>query len=335
LSYAIETDSLTKKFPAAKSYHDIILHPFRRKEITVLNNVNIQVKKGDVFGLLGPNGAGKTTLIKILCTLILPSSGKAFINGLEVAGNAKTTRKTIGYVVSDERSFYWRLTGIQNLKFFAKLNNIPDREAGKRIGRLLDFMDLTEDAGRPFKDYSSGMRQKLAIARGLLTDPEVIFMDEPTNRLDPVTSQNLKTIIKEKLAGDGKKTVVFATHILRDAEEICNGLAIIHKGEVKFAGALGDLKMDPDTCKTFIARLKRPEGNILQKIGLMPHVKKIKSVSNGTFSTVPQVDVEIAAHEGSVSGAIREIVNMGGELCSLHEKGAALEELFSRIVGAK
>jgi ABC-2 type transport system ATP-binding protein len=242
LSYSIETSNLTKRFPVIRGYLDMLLRPFRKKEVTALKDVNLQVKKGELFGLLGPNGAGKTTLIKILCTLILPTSGKAYVNGLEVTVDGKKIRKTIGYVVSDERSFYWRLTGRQNLRFFAQLNNLSNREGERRIKRLLNFMGLTADAERMVKDYSTGMRQKLAIARGLLTDPDIIFMDEPTKGLDPLISQSLRRLVREKLVEEEKRTVVFATHNLSEAEEMCDRIAIIDKGEVKKAGTVDEIK---------------------------------------------------------------------------------------------
>src|SRR3990170_1098309 len=118
MGFAIETIDLTKRFLQAKGYGDLVFNPFQRKEVLALDRVSIQVEEGELFGLLGPNGAGKTTLIKILCTLILPTSGRAFINGYDVMKDGKNIRKVIGYVVSEERSFYWRLTGRQNLKFF-------------------------------------------------------------------------------------------------------------------------------------------------------------------------------------------------------------------------
>ncbi len=167
MTYCIETEDLSHRFSVIKSYRDLLLHPFAKKEITALREITVGVRKGELFALLGPNGAGKTTLIKILSTLILPSSGKAFVNGLDVTKHDREVRKKIGYVVADERSFYWRLTGRQNLRFFAALNNLAPGDTAGRIRSLFGLVGLEQDADRMFKDYSSGMRQKLAIARGL------------------------------------------------------------------------------------------------------------------------------------------------------------------------
>jgi len=334
LSYVIETVNLSKKYPVLKGYRDIFLRPFRKKETLALHDVTIHINEGEIFGLLGPNGAGKTTLIKILCTLVLPSAGSAFVKGLDVTRDEKSIRKLIGYVISEERSFYWRLSGRQNLKFFAKLNNIPNREADQRIERLLDFLALADDAGRMFKDYSTGMRQKLAIARGLLTDPAIIFMDEPTNGLDPVSAHNLKLLVKEKLVGEKKKTVIFATHNLRDAEELCSRIAIIQNGEVKIEGTLEDIKSKFNGSKRYVMKLRSVENGVLGKIHNMALVKKIMPISNGSSGSV-KVEIEIGHNNGGIHRLVKEIVDMGGELFSFYEIEPGLEELFSEIVSAK
>lgn len=310
------------------------MHPFRKKETTAIRNVNIQIKKGELFGLLGSNGAGKTTLIKILCTLVLPSAGSAFVNGLEVTRDEKKIRKIIGYVVSNERSFYWRLTGRQNLTFFAKLNNIPRHEARVRIEHLLSFMELTRDANRMFKDYSTGMRQKLAIARGLLTDPEIIFMDEPTNGLDPVSAQKLRKLVKEKFVEEEKKTVIFATHNLHEAEELCDRIAIIHNGEVKVAGIVGDIKREFNSEKGYVIELKRPETDLLERIYRIAHVKKVVKTKDGSLPDTIQIEIKTETREGheDVFQIIKEIVDMGGKICSFYEKEISLREMFSRVV---
>ena len=332
MSYCIETYNLIKRFPVIKGYRDLLLHPFKKREITALSNVNIQITKGELFGLLGPNGAGKTTLIKILCTLLLPTSGRACVNGLDVTKDGKKIRRTIGYVVSDERSFYWRLTGRQNLKFFAKLNNIPNREAELRIERLLNFMELTRDADRMFKDYPTGMRQKLAIARGLLTDPEIIFMDEPTRSLDPPTAQNLRKLIKEKIVGEEKKTVVIATHNLQEAEDLCDRIAIIYKGEVKDTGIMEETKREMSSNKRYVIRLKNPENGLLERICNMTSIKEFTPISNSSLPNGIQIEIEAIDGDGNISQLIKEIVDIGGKIYSFNEKEISLGDLFLKVV---
>ena len=197
-----------------------------KKKLIALKDINIRVNKGELFGLLGPNGAGKTTLIKILSGLILPNQGNAYVSGYDLARDGKQARRVVGYVVSEERSFYWRLTGRQNLKFFAILNNLSLSEAKYRIDEVIALTGLDDAADRMFKDYSSGMKQKLAIARGLITHPQILLMDEPTKSLDPLAAMNLRRLIKENIVGENKKTVFLATHNLSEAEELCTGLLL-------------------------------------------------------------------------------------------------------------
>jgi len=236
LSPVIETKNLGKKYPIPKGYRELLFHPFLKKEKPALENVSIQVQKGEIFGILGPNGSGKTTLLKILSTLILPSSGYALIHGMDVVKHEKEIKSIIGVVVSDERSFYWRLTGRENLSFFSTLNNIPGDEALQKIEEIAMQLGFADQLDHRFQEYSSGTRQKMAIARGLLTDPEILFMDEPTRSLDPEISRNLRTFIKEVLVRRYGKTIFLSTNNIQEAEDICDRVAIIHKGTIKQSG---------------------------------------------------------------------------------------------------
>lgn len=258
MSYAIDILNLTKRFRQPIRYRDLFLHPFRRDEITVLEDINIQVNKGELFGLLGPNGAGKTTLIKILCTLILPSAGTALVNGHDIKRDGKAIRKSIGYVISEDRSFYWRLTGRQNLRFFAELNNFSRSEADQRIKELVELTGLRDEADKIFKNYSSGMKQRLAIARGLLTNPEILFLDEPTKSLDPIAAHDVKMFIRNRMVGEEKKKVVLATNNMQEAEELCDRVAIIHHRRVKVCETLEEIRRISNKEKRYILSLLGP-----------------------------------------------------------------------------
>ena len=335
MSEYIEAVNLTKKFPITKSYRDIILNPFRKNVVTALRQVNISIKKGELFALLGSNGAGKTTLIKVFCTLVLPTSGKAFVNGLDVTTSGKDIRKKIGYVLSDERSFYWRLTGRQNLKFFAILNNIPKCEIERCTQKVLHCVGLSQHTNQRFKDYSTGMRKKLAIARGLIVNPEILFMDEPTSGLDPLIAENIRNLIKKKLVEEEKKTVILTTHNLKEAEELCDRLAVIDKGEIKAVGTVEELKRQVGSYKRYVVRLKSLHHGILKKIERMNNVKQVVAASNGSPSTVPQIEIEISNDNGTGPHLIREIMSAGGDICSFYEKQLSLEELYPKILDFK
>lgn len=232
----ITVRQLTKQFPMKRSLGEIIRHPFQQEWKTVLDGVDLTVNQGEVLGLLGPNGAGKTTLMKILCTLLLPSEGTAVVNGYDVVSAPLRVRQAVGYCLNTERSFYYRLTGQQNLAFFATLNNLPTQEVNTRIAEVLDVVGLTAAAGLSFMTYSKGMQQRLGLARALLTNPAVLLLDEPTNGLDPGAATEFRHFLRTKLADELGKTVLFVTHSLEEAHECCDRMAIMDQGKLVFEG---------------------------------------------------------------------------------------------------
>lgn len=239
----IETFALTKEFIPTKSLYRLILRPFQKeKPSLVINNITLQIRKGELFGLVGPNGAGKTTLIKILSCLILPTKGKAKVAGYDILEDEEKIRASIGLISGDERSFYWRLTLRQNLHFFAVLYNLSKLEAKRKIDELASLLEITSELDKQFQETSTGIKHRMAIARSLLNNPKVLFMDEPTKSLDPVTSKNLRNFIKERLVKEQQKTVVFTTHNLSEAEDFADRIAIMHKGEIKASGTLDELR---------------------------------------------------------------------------------------------
>src|SRR5204862_7398548 len=167
----------------------------RRKDIEAVRGISFSIEKGELFGLLGPNGAGKTTTIKMLITLLIPTSGTASVLGFDVVKDAREVRKRIGYVFGGERGLYERLSGLDNLRYFAELYGVPPREQRKRIAELLELVGLTGREKEKVEGYSRGMRQRLHIARGLLHDPPVVFLDEPTIGVDPVGARELRATI--------------------------------------------------------------------------------------------------------------------------------------------
>lgn len=241
-TYAIEAEELTKRFVLGRGFLDVIRNTGKRDVITTLDGVNIKVREGEVLCLMGPNAAGKSTLIKILCTLILPSEGNAYINGYDVVKEGQKARSSIGFVTTDERSFYWRLSGRENLQFFATLHNLPRTKVKARVDELLDVVHLKNRADEPFLNYSAGMKQRMAIARGLLNDPIVLFMDEPTRSLDPAAAKNLRDFIKDHIVGERGKTVFISTHQLDEAEQLCDQVAILDGGRIKVQGSPTELK---------------------------------------------------------------------------------------------
>jgi len=242
VDYIVETFNLTKEFTQAKGLNTPLFYSCRKKTTLAVSNIKIQIKEGEIFGLVGPNGAGKTTLIKLLCCLILPTSGTAKVAGYDILKDEKKIKTSIGLVSGDERNFYWRLTGRQNLTFFGALYNLSVQEVNKRIDTLNSLLKIDKELDIRFDSYSTGIKQKLAIVRSLLCDPRVLFMDEPTKSLDPTTAKDLRTFIKDKLVREQKKTVIFTTHHLNEAEDLAGSLAIMDKGKIKARGTIHGLR---------------------------------------------------------------------------------------------
>ncbi|MGB2907387.1 MAG: ABC transporter ATP-binding protein [Candidatus Aminicenantaceae bacterium] len=238
---AIHIRDLKKEFPVVKSYRELLFHPLRKNKVSALNGIDLDVPQGKCFCLLGPNGAGKTTLIKILSTLIIPNHGEACVNGYDVVKKAPQVKATIGCVVSEERSFYWRLTGRQNLEFFAYLNNIPRIKIRSRISEIIALTNLEKEIDFRFNTYSTGKRQMMAFARALLMDARTIFVDEPTRSLDPEACQRVQSFLKHELVERQKRTVFWATHNLSEAQEFGDEVAVIKEGRIRIKGSIQDL----------------------------------------------------------------------------------------------
>ena len=216
--------------------------PWKRatREVEAVRGVDFTVERGELFGLLGPNGAGKTTTIKMLITLLLPTSGRATVLGHDVVAAPREVRRRVGYVFGGDRGLYERLSGLDNLRYFAELYGVPPREQKARIGELLELAGLSGREKERVEGYSRGMRQRLHIARGLLHRPEVLFLDEPSIGIDPVGARELRgTVADLRSAGT---TVLLTTHYMFEADELCDRIAVIAGGRIVAEGTPNDLK---------------------------------------------------------------------------------------------
>jgi len=249
--YAIETVNLVKRYPTSAGIGDrrhFHFHAYggggvmsfrgildairgtRGPFIEALRGVNLQVRKGEIFGVLGPNGAGKTTLIKILCTLVLHDGGEAYVNGFDIQKEPGKVLRNLQAVLPESRGFSWRLTGRQNLEFYALLYGLTRKEAEKRIDYLLEFTGLTERMTDGYQRYSTGMQRKLLLCRALLRDTPVLLFDEPTAGLDPPSAIEFRNLLRT-LAEEEGKTILASTHNLHEAQDMCHRIAILDRGK--------------------------------------------------------------------------------------------------------
>ena len=325
MPYAIETSSLEKTFVKPRSIREIVTHPFGRAErIEALRGVDLAVGQGEILSLLGPNGAGKTTLLKILCCLVLPDRGRAIVGGHDTT-HENAVKRVLGLVHSDERSFYWRLSARENLRFFARLYDVPPRATEGRIDELLRRVDLGDAADRPFSGYSSGMKQRVAIARALLHDPPILLLDEPTRSLDPVAAMALRRFVLDELSRRDGKTILLATHDLREAETLSDRVAILVRGRVREIGSVSEVRRWGVRGESFRLELDAGERTL---------AGPFRVVSDETAEGLRRVTVTL---EGAarLEDLLRALLAAGAGIRACDRVEPDLEQAFSRILEAE
>jgi ABC-2 type transport system ATP-binding protein len=231
--YAILVEELEKYFPPAHSGWRALLNPIPRPTLRALAGISFSVETGNALALVGENGAGKSTLLRVLATLLLPTRGRAEICGADVARDSAAARRHIGYDTGVEEGFYGRLTGRENLRLFAALNNLSGVQVAQRICELSDLLGLHESLERQARTYSSGMLQRLSLARALVHSPSVLLLDEPTRSLDPLAATDFRRFLKTEILGHRGTTLLFASHSLAEVEELSDRVILLDHGQIR------------------------------------------------------------------------------------------------------
>jgi len=299
------------------------------KELVALTNVNIEIPRGELFGLLGPNGAGKTTLIKILTTLLSPTSGEAYVAGFDVAKHAAKVRPRINMVSGGESSGYGLLTVRENLWMFAQFYGIPPKEANQRIKDLLEIVGLGDRLNTKSSDLSSGLRQKMNIVRGFLTDPNVLFMDEPTLGLDVGASRDVRRFIRSWVDENEDKTLLLTTHYMVEAEELCDRVAIINQGKVLACDTPTRLKQDLQKEAIFRMEVSPLNGTPIKAFEALEGVKEVTYEPHDGFSVLEF----IVAEEDVLSSVVAKMTDNDIHLLNLQKREPSLEDVFVNLVG--
>lgn len=274
MTSAIATEHLAHHYPAP------------RGAVEALRDVSLTIEPGEFFGLFGPNGAGKTTLIRILATLVIPTRGAARVLGFDVVRQPDKVRASIGLVFSNENSFYGRLTGQQNLEFFAALQNLSGSLARRRIAELFELFDLAHAAHKSVQTYSTGMKQKLNVARALLHDPPIIFLDEPTKGMDVLTAETLRTLLRRELVERQHKTVLLTTHDLQEMEVLCDRVGILENGGLRAVGAPAALIREATASVIYRMELLGTANGLADVLAALPTVQSVAVVSQTPAVTV-------------------------------------------------
>ncbi|MDP8254229.1 MAG: ABC transporter ATP-binding protein [Candidatus Alcyoniella australis] len=316
--YAIETRDLCREFKKD-----------RKTKFTALDRINIKIEQGGIFGFLGPNGAGKTTLIKILVTLLYPSTGSAFIQGLDVVRDAAKVRPLINIVSGGETSGYGILNVRENIWMFSQFYGIPSKVAKQRIDEYLELFEMTGDAATKINKLSTGMRQKMNIIRGLITEPQILFLDEPTLGLDVHIAREIRNYLSVWIKQRGDRTIFLTTHYMAEAEQLCNRLAIIDRGRIVADDSPTALRAKLSDGSRFRINVAPVPGDLhwLENVVAVDGVKRRRELDG-------LLEVGFRLHDETRIGDVFEAAQAQGlRIVGVDKRQPDLEELFLQIVG--
>jgi ABC-2 type transport system ATP-binding protein len=328
---AIRTADLGRTYKVARAHGASADGQPTPDTFTALDGVNLEVRRGELFGLLGSNGAGKTTLIKILTTLLAPTRGRAWVDGLDVVTQAAAIRPRINMVSGGETSGYGVLTVRENLWLFCQLYGVPRAECKDRIDYLLRELQLTEKANTRISHLSTGLRQKMNFCRGFVTDPKILYLDEPTLGLDVTAARTVRKFVRNWMDEREGRTMVLTTHYLAEAEELCDRIAIIHRGKLLACDTPRALKQKVQRYPVFEMAVAAPTAgsNGYHHLDRLPGVKHCSFVEGAT-----RVDIKLSLDEESVVGpVVQELIGGGSRIISLKKVEPSLEEVFVQLVG--
>jgi ABC-2 type transport system ATP-binding protein len=299
----------------------------QKTSVEALKGVTMEVHAGEIFGLLGPNGAGKTTLIKILTTLLLPTSGDAWVNGYQIGRQENQVRATVGCMLMGERGLYWKLTGRENLEYFGALYHLPPNERRRRAQEIIDLLGLKDISERTVETYSSGQKMNLAFGKALINDAPLLVLDEPTNTLDVPSASELRAIVRD-LNAQGK-TVIYTTHIMTEAETLCDRVAIIDYGRLLALGTINELKTSIER-----SQVTRIEGVISSKA--VAAVRRLADVEQATRTAKDGGDLlTVVTHNSHqiLPQLIAVLSEAGAAILKITPEEVTLEDVFIAKTG--
>ena len=323
MNFAIQTEQLGRVYKIRGGKKS------EPRQLVALENVDLQVQRGELFGLLGPNGAGKTTLIKILTTLLAPTSGRALVSGIDVAQEPHKVRPRINMVSGGESSGYGLLTVRENLWMFSQFYGIPTKVANQRIQQLLEIVGLQDRANAKSSDLSTGLRQKMNIVRGFMTDPDVLFLDEPTLGLDVGASREVRRFVRGWVDDNPERTLLLTTHYMVEADELCDRVAIINQGRVLACDTPANLKHKLQKEAIFRLQVSPLNGLGIEAFQSLPGVNQVThSPQDG--SALLQF---ILAEEQVLAAVVSTLAAKDIRILNLQKSEPTLEDVFVHLVG--
>jgi ABC-2 type transport system ATP-binding protein len=329
VKHAVVLEGISKSFPVRRTWGEMIRHPTLSPRAPVLQNVSLAVAEGEFFGLLGPNGAGKTTLFKMLATLVLPDAGTATVGGYDVVSDSAKVRSVLAPVIADERSLYWRLSAFQNLELFAKLQGMRGAAVQARVKEVLDVVGLSDTAEKIVAAFSSGMKQRLLIARALVAQPRVLLLDEPTRSLDPISARGFRTFLRDEISGRQGCTVLLATHSADEVLELCTRVAVLDHGRLLATGTTTSLARDlgEERYALFTRDATHPALAVLVQRGVVGALT-VRDSEDGWA----RVEMELAGGMERASQIVSTLVEQGVVIARFERVPLPLADLIDRIV---
>jgi ABC-2 type transport system ATP-binding protein len=320
MPHAIDVRNLSKTFHPRRGFARWLSASPISHDLKVLEDLTFHLQRGEIFGLLGPNGAGKSTLLRILATLMHPTVGEARLLGYDTVRDEARVRERVGLVLGDERSFYWRLTGRENLRFFGALYNLRGGVRDRRIDEVAALLSMEAYLDQRYDAYSTGMRQKLSLARGLLGDAEVLLLDEPTRGLDPAASESLLCAIRA-LSRDAGVTILMVTHRMTEAKAVCDSIGVLRNGRLRTGRELETIGRSAGSTRryTFYAQ---PDARQAEKpLGGLTFTSAVECDAKTISVTVE----EPAQHLAEV---LELLGREGVRIEHIESNGAPIQELF-------
>jgi ABC-2 type transport system ATP-binding protein len=326
----VRIDGLRKLFPVRRRLRETILHPRSGERTVVLDSVSLAVQRGEFFGLLGPNGAGKTTLFKVLSTLVLPDAGRVTVEGLDVERQGAAVRRVLTPVITDERSLFWRVSARENLRFYGALNGLRKGTLLSRVDELLHVVGLHDAGDKMVGKFSSGMKQKLLIARALIARPKVLLLDEPTRSLDPLSARAFRMFLREEIVGKQGCTVLLATHSAEEAFELCDRLAVLDHGRLLATGTPDELgrRGAAERYRLWTRNPDHPAFSLLARRGAVGILKREPADVGGWAI----LEVEVPGGADAVAEANRILAENGVAIARLERVRLSLPDLIERVI---
>jgi ABC-2 type transport system ATP-binding protein len=333
--WAIEAENLVKKFPRKENGQGKKPWWVREKKpqvnyLTAVDGVDLHIPRGEIFGLLGPNGAGKSTTIRMLCTLLEPTSGTARVNGFDVVRQASQVRQNLGTVLAGERSIYWKLTARENLEYFAALYHIPPATAKKRVDELLERMELSARANDLVEKFSTGMKQRVAISKALIANQPILLLDEPTLGLDPQAARNLRELIAA-LKKEGH-TILLTTHYMEEADQLSDRIGIIDQGKIIALDTPTNLKTQIQQKDVIRLEISGWHDDLAEKIKTIPGVEKMVA-HQMLDESLWEVSLHAENSRAVLPGVMEKVNYNGTRLLNMNIQRPSLEDVFINLTG--